>query len=239
MTESFMKSAFFGVIAEGLLFPYPEMNAAEVDQLHLVLGTVRKLFASSVDSKAIDREQTIPKEVIESLKALGLCGMLVPQTLGGVGFSASAYARVMQEIGGLDASVAVTLGAHQSIGYKGLLLFGTDEQKQRYLPRLATGEMLAAFALTEPGAGSDAAAIRTHAALQPDGSYRLSGSKILDHQRRLRGPLHGLCTDVAAGRWCEAEDHGLSRRTGLGRQERAERAQARHPRQLDHGGLLR
>jgi acyl-CoA dehydrogenase family protein 9 len=178
MTESFMKSAFFGVVAEGLLFPYPEMNAAEVDQLHLVLGTVRKLFASSVDSKAIDREQSIPQEVIESLKALGLCGMLVPQTLGGVGFSASAYARVMQEIGGLDASVAVTLGAHQSIGYKGLLLFGTEEQKQRYLPRLASGEMLAAFALTEPGAGSDAAAIRTHAALQPDGSYRLSGSKI-------------------------------------------------------------
>ena len=104
--------------------------------------------------------------------------MLVPQALGGVGFSATAYARVMQEIGGLDASIAVTLGAHQSIGYKGLLLFGTDEQKRRYLPRLASGEMLAAFALTEPGAGSDAAAIRTHAALQPDGTYRLSGSKI-------------------------------------------------------------
>jgi len=173
-----MKSAFFGVIAEGLIFPYPEINAAEVDQLHLVLGSVRKLFAQSVDSKAIDREQTIPNEVMESLKALGLCGMLVPQAFGGVGFSATANARVMQEIGGLDASIAVTLGAHQSIGYKGLLLFGTDEQKRRYLPRLASGEMLAAFALTEPGAGSDAAAIRTHAALQPDGTYRLTGSKI-------------------------------------------------------------
>jgi len=173
-----MKSAFFGVVAESLLFPYPEMNAAEVDQLHLVLGTVRKLFASSVDSVAIDRDHTIPQNVIDSLKGLGLCGMLVPQTFGGVGFSASAYARVMQEIGGLDASLAVTLGAHQSIGYKGLLLFGTEDQKQRYLPRLATGEMMAAFALTEPGAGSDAAAIRTHADLQPDGSYTLSGSKI-------------------------------------------------------------
>jgi acyl-CoA dehydrogenase family protein 9 len=178
MTESFMKSAFFGVIAESLLFPYPEMNAAETDQLHLVLGTLRKFFAQSVDSKTIDREQTIPAEVLEGVKGLGLCGMLIPQDLGGAGFSTSAYARVMQEIGGLDGSVAVMLGAHQSIGYKGLLLFGTDDQKKRYLPRLATGEMLAAFALTEPSAGSDAAAIRTHAEVQPDGSYRLEGSKI-------------------------------------------------------------
>ncbi len=178
MTESFMKSAFFGVIAEGLLFPYPEMNPTEVDQLHMVLGSVRKFFAASVDSKAIDREQTIPKDVIDGIKNLGLCGMLIPEAQGGVGFSSSAYARIMQEIGGLDGSIAVMLGAHQSIGYKGLLLFGTDAQKSRYLPRLATGEMIAAFALTEPGAGSDAAAIRTHAELQPDGSYKLSGSKI-------------------------------------------------------------
>jgi acyl-CoA dehydrogenase family protein 9 len=178
MTESFMKSAFFGVIAEGLLFPYPELNATEVDQLHLVLGTVRKFFAASVDSAAIDRDGAIPPAVIEGIKNLGLCGLLIPQDFGGVGFSTGAYARIMQEVGGLDGSVAVMLGAHQSIGYKGLLLFGTEDQKKRYLPRLATGEMMAAFALTEPSAGSDAAAIRTHAELQPDGAYKLNGSKI-------------------------------------------------------------
>lgn len=169
---------FHGVIAEGLLFPYPEMNAAEVDQLHLILASVRKFFGTSVDSKAIDRDHCISKAVLDGIKALGLCGMLVPQSHGGVGLSTSAYARVMQEVGGLDGSLAVTLGAHQSIGYKGLLLFGTEAQKEKYLPKLASGETMAAFALTEPNAGSDAAAIRTHAALQLDGTYKLSGSKI-------------------------------------------------------------
>lgn len=173
-----MKSAFFGAIADGLIFPYPEMAASEVDQLHLVLGSVRKFFAAHVDSKTIDQTGSIPENVLAGIKELGLCGMLVPQTHGGVGFSMSAYARVMEDIGGLDGSLAVTLGAHQSIGYKGLLLFGTDAQKAKYLPRLATGEMMAAFALTEPSAGSDAAAIRTQAELQADGSYKLSGSKI-------------------------------------------------------------
>ncbi|HEY1958343.1 MAG TPA: acyl-CoA dehydrogenase family protein [Polyangiaceae bacterium] len=177
-SESFMKSAFLGDIADGLLFPYPEMSGTEVDQLHLVLGSVRKFFAQNVDSKTIDRDHVIPEKVLAGIKELGLCGLLVPQERGGIGLSASAYARVMEEIGGLDGSLAVTLGAHQSIGYKGLLLFGTDAQKEKYLPRLASGEMMAAFALTEPSAGSDAAAIRTHAELQPDGAYKLSGSKI-------------------------------------------------------------
>ncbi|HSQ62167.1 MAG TPA: acyl-CoA dehydrogenase family protein [Polyangiaceae bacterium] len=176
--QSFMKSLFFGVIAEGLLFPYPEMSSSEVDQLHLVLGNVRKFFAGHVDSAAIDRDQAIPAAVIAGLEEMGLFGMLVPQAYGGVGMSNSAYARVMQEVGGLDASVGLTLGAHQSIGYEGLLLFGTEDQKRRYLPKLATGEMLAAFVLTEEGAGSDAAAIRTHAELMPDGNYKLSGTKI-------------------------------------------------------------
>ncbi len=99
----------------------------------------------------------------------------------------------MQELGALDGAIAVTLGAHQSIGLKGILLFGTPEQKRRYLPRLATGEHCAAFALTEPSAGSDAAAIKTRAELSADGShYVLNGSKISDHQRRLRRRLHRL-----------------------------------------------
>lgn len=173
-----MKSAFFGDIAEGLLFPYPEMSSDEVAQLHLVLGSVRRFFAQNVDSKTIDREHSIPETVLRGLKELGLCGLLVPRDRGGAGLSSSAYARVMEEVGGLDGSIAVTLGAHQSIGYKGLLLFGTDAQKEKYLPRLATGELIAAFALTEPGAGSDAAAIRTYAERLADGSYKLSGSKI-------------------------------------------------------------
>ena len=175
--RSFMKSLFFGVIDEGLIFPWPQPNAQEVDTVRALLENVRRYFDRNVDSAKIDREQTIGDDVLLGLKELGLFGMLVPQSHGGAGLTNTGYARVVQEVAGLDASLAVTLGAHQSIGMKGLLLFGSDELKATYLPRLATGEIVAAFALTEPGAGSDAAAIHTRAERRDDG-YVLSGSKI-------------------------------------------------------------
>lgn len=175
--QSFMKSLFFGVIDEGLIFPWPAPNAQEVDTVRTLLGSVRRFFDRDVDSVKIDREQTIPADVLRGLKELGLFGMLVPQSHGGAGLTSTGYARVVQEVAGLDASIAVTLGAHQSIGMKGLLLFGSPDLKDKYLPRLATGELVAAFALTEPGAGSDAAAIQTRAEPR-DGGYVLSGSKI-------------------------------------------------------------
>lgn len=176
--RSFMKGLFSGVIDEGLLFPWPEPPAAEVDALHTLLEGVRRYCHLWVDSAAIDRDQQIPDRVLAGLKELGLFGMLVPQKYGGAGLSTTGYARVMQELGGLDSSLAVTVGAHQSIGMKGLLLFGTPELQERYLPRLATGELVAAFALTEPGAGSDAAAITTRAEPRGDDGYVLTGSKI-------------------------------------------------------------
>jgi acyl-CoA dehydrogenase family protein 9 len=175
--QSFMKSLFFGVIDESLIFPWPEPQAQEVDTLRALLDDVRRFFHQRVDSANIDREQRIPDEVLSGLKELGLFGMLVPQSHGGAGFTQTAYARVLQELGGLDSSIAVTVAAHQSIGMKGLLLFGSQELKDRYLPRLATGETVAAFALTEPGAGSDAAAIQTRAEASGD-EYVLEGSKI-------------------------------------------------------------
>ena len=175
--RSFMKSLFFGLIDEGLIFPWPQPNAQEVDTVRALLESVRRFFDRHVDSAKIDREQHVGDDVMLGLKQLGLFGMLVPQSHGGAGLSNTGYARVVQEVAGLDASLAVTLGAHQSIGMKGLLLFGSDELKAAYLPRLATGEIVAAFALTEPGAGSDAAAIQTRAERRDDG-YVLSGSKI-------------------------------------------------------------
>jgi acyl-CoA dehydrogenase family protein 9 len=175
--RSFMKSLFFGVIDEGLIFPWPQPNAQEVDTVRTLLESVRRFFDRRVDSAKIDREQQIGDDILLGLKELGLFGMLVPQSHGGAGLTNTGYARVVQEVAGFDASIAVTLGAHQSIGMKGLLLFGSDELKTRYLPRLATGEMVAAFALTEPGAGSDAAALQTRAERRDDG-YVLSGSKI-------------------------------------------------------------
>jgi acyl-CoA dehydrogenase family protein 9 len=177
--QSFMKALFHGVIAEDMIFPYPELPSDDRENTSMILDSVRRYFAANVDAAKIDRDHAIPPEVMDGLKSLGLFGLQIPTDHDGIGLSASAYARVMQEVGGLDASVAVMLGAHQSIGLKGILLFGTPEQKRKYLPRLATGEQTAAFALTEPSAGSDAAAIKTRAEISADGShYVLNGAKI-------------------------------------------------------------
>jgi acyl-CoA dehydrogenase family protein 9 len=177
--QSFMKSLFHGVVAEELIYPFPEMSRDERDNTSMILESVRKFIETSVDPVKIDREQTVPKAILDGMKELGLFGMIIPQEHGGIGLSASSYARVVQEVASFDASLAVTLGAHQSIGLKGILLFGTEEQRAQYLPKLASGEKIAAFALTEPSAGSDAAAIQTRAEALPDGSgYVLNGSKI-------------------------------------------------------------
>jgi acyl-CoA dehydrogenase family protein 9 len=175
--RSLMKSLFFGSIDEGLLFPWPEPDSVEVDRLRAFIEPVRRFFELRVDSTEIDRQQRIPEDVIGGLRELGCFGLSVPQSHGGAGLTNTAYARAMQEMTSLDASVAMMLRAHESIGARGITLFGTDEQKARYLPRLARGETIAAFALTEPGAGSDAAAIQTRADVQSDGSYLLNGQK--------------------------------------------------------------
>jgi acyl-CoA dehydrogenase family protein 9 len=175
--QSFMKSLFFGAIDESIVFPWADPEDAEVERVHATLASARRFFELRVDSAEIDRQERIPDEVLQGLKELGCFGLAIPQSHGGMGLTTTGYARVMQEITGLDASVAMTLGAHQSIGMRALLIFGTDDQKSRYLPRLATGQLIAAFALTESGAGSDPAAIQTRADLQTDGSYVLNGNK--------------------------------------------------------------
>ncbi|XP_050813768.1 complex I assembly factor ACAD9, mitochondrial isoform X3 [Gopherus flavomarginatus] len=132
----------------------------------------------AVDSKKIDQDAKIPPETLKGLKNLGLFGMQIPEEYGGLGLSNTMYAR-LGEIISLDGSVAVTLAAHQAIGLKGILIAGTDEQKAKYLPKLASGEHIAAFCLTEPGSGSDAASIQTRATMSEDGkSFLLNGSKI-------------------------------------------------------------
>jgi len=177
--QSFMKAVFHGVIAEDMIFPFPETPAEERENLGLMLDSIRRFFTANVDSARIDREHEIPATVVAGLKELGLFGLQIGTEHGGIGLSTHSYLRVLQEIASRDTSIAVTLGAHQSIGLKALLLFGTPELRQRYLPELATGQKVAAFALTEPGAGSDAAALKTHAEPSADGShYILNGSKI-------------------------------------------------------------
>jgi acyl-CoA dehydrogenase family protein 9 len=176
--RSFGKSLYFGYIPEPLVVPYPRLPDEERESLKLILEQLHKFANATIDSKKIDEEARLPPEVLAGMKELGLFGLAIPEEHGGLGLSVTAYARAMQELAAVDGSIAVTLGGHQSIGCKGVVLYGNDEQKRTYLPRLATGELIAAFALTEPGSGSDAASIKTRAVAQPDGSFVLNGSKI-------------------------------------------------------------
>ncbi|CAF4274322.1 unnamed protein product, partial [Rotaria sordida] len=126
-----------------------------------------------------DMSEKIPDEVMNGLKEQGVFGIQVPVELGGLGLTNAQAARLIEIVTGHDLAISICVGAHQSIGFKGILLFGTDAQKQKYLPKLAAGEHIAAFALTEPAAGSDAISIKTKAELSPDGKhYVLNGSKI-------------------------------------------------------------
>ena len=175
---SFGKSLFFGDILEDQLFPYPQMDQDSRETVREIVEATRK-YMSGIDTARLDRSGEMPADLLQSLRELGLFGLIIPQEHGGIGLSNTGYARVMEEVASWDGSVAVTLGAHSSIGFKGLLLFGTDAQKRKWLPRLATGEMIAAFCLTEPGSGSDAFSIRTRAVKSADGShYVLNGEKI-------------------------------------------------------------
>uniref|UniRef100_G3PAV4 Acyl-CoA dehydrogenase family, member 9 n=1 Tax=Gasterosteus aculeatus aculeatus TaxID=481459 RepID=G3PAV4_GASAC len=159
------------------VFPYPEIGNEEVEEINQLVAPVEKFFSEEVDSAKIDREAKIPEETLNGLKELGLFGIMVPEEYGGLGLSNTVYAR-LAEITSLDGSIAVTLAAHQAIGLKGILIAGNEAQKQKYLPKLASGEHIAAFCLTEPGSGSDAASITTRATLSEDGKhYLINGSK--------------------------------------------------------------
>jgi short-chain 2-methylacyl-CoA dehydrogenase len=145
----------------------------------LVRRTVREFAEEKVAPVAaeLDREHRFPYDLVAELAELGLMGMPVPEEYGGAGADTLAYAIAVEELTRIDSSVAITLAAHTSLGTMPILLFGTEEQKQQWLPDLASGRKLAAFGLTEPGAGSDAAATRTTAELR-DGQWVVNGSKI-------------------------------------------------------------
>ncbi|XP_048403550.2 complex I assembly factor ACAD9, mitochondrial isoform X2 [Stegostoma tigrinum] len=175
---AYVKELILGKINQKEVFPYPEISNEELEEINQLVVPVEKFFNDDVDSKSIDMHARISPETMKGLKELGLFGQQVPVEHGGLGLSNTMYARI-GEITSLDGSIAVTLAAHQSIGLKGILIVGTDEQKVKYLPKLATGEHVAAFCLTEPGSGSDAASIQTRATLSDDGQhYLLNGSKI-------------------------------------------------------------
>jgi acyl-CoA dehydrogenase family protein 9 len=134
--------------------------------------------ADLIDPERFDEEETIPEEVIRAFADAGLLALTIPKKYGGLELSATAYARVFEEISSIDGSLGVLVGVHCGLGSKAIVLFGNDAQKERFLPSLARGEYLAAYALTEPETGSDAQNIVTSAALADDGSWILNGRKI-------------------------------------------------------------
>ncbi|XP_062250614.1 complex I assembly factor ACAD9, mitochondrial [Platichthys flesus] len=175
---AYAKDLFLGQVNKAEVFPYPEIGNEELEELKQFVAPVERFFSEQVDSAKIDHEAKIPQETLDGLKELGLFGIMIPEEYGGLGLSNTMYAR-LAEITSLDGSIAVTLAAHQAIGLKGILIAGSEAQKQKYLPTLATGEKVAAFCLTEPGSGSDAASIQTRATLSEDGKhYLINGSKI-------------------------------------------------------------
>jgi alkylation response protein AidB-like acyl-CoA dehydrogenase len=177
--QSVAKQLLFGTVLEQNLFPYPEIRERDREVLGMIVESIDKFLAGKeTDFARWDRDARQPAEFVQALRELGLFGLTIPEEFGGLGLSNAAYARVLAQTSGHDSSVSLTIGAHSSIGMKGLLLFGTAEQQARYLPKLATSEMIAAFCLTESGAGSDAAAIRTAAQRNSDDSWTLNGEKL-------------------------------------------------------------
>ncbi len=177
-TLGLAKALYFGHFNPETLFPYPELPEGDREQVESAVAEVKRFAEEKIDAARIDREAMIPQEVIDGLGKLGVLGMTIPVEHGGRGFSQFGYCRVMEVLGAHDGGVSVFVNAHHSIGLRGILLAGTPAQQATWLRPLARGEKLAAFALTEPEAGSDAANVQTTATPTPDGSaYILNGQK--------------------------------------------------------------
>ncbi len=190
----FLRSAFFGRLRMDKVLAYPRQKLDEADRTDKLLAKIDSVLAKYCDPQRIDARQNIPKQLINQLGRIGLLGMTVPKQYGGGGFSYTAYCRALERVARTCSSTAVLIGAHQSIGLKALVLNGNEQQKQRFLPDLAAGRKLAAFALTEPEAGSDAANVQSRAVMSGDGKYW-----VLNGEKKFitNGALAGMMTVMA------------------------------------------
>ncbi len=175
---SIVKGMFYGEVIEDHVFPFPHLNESQIEMAKEMVYAVDKFAQDNIDSAKLDKDAKIPKEVLDGLAGLGLCGLGVGEEYGGLGLDTTLYARVFSEVASIDGAIATTLGAHQSIGFKALLNEGNEEQKKHWLPKLASGEIFGAFCLTEPGSGSDAYSIKTKAVKNNDGTYTITGQKL-------------------------------------------------------------
>src|ERR1043165_2726079 len=170
---------FMGNLDLDRLFPFPEQTPEDRDQGDAFLKKLEQFLREHVDPDEIDRTGEIPQEVIDGLAEMGAFGIKISREYSGLGMSQTNYCRAAMMLGSYDGNLTALVSAHQSIGVpQPLILFGTEEQKRKYLPRVAKGE-ISAFALTEAGVGSDPATRQTHAEPTPDGKYFiLNGEKL-------------------------------------------------------------
>ena len=173
---SFVRGLFAGEIHDRLLFPFPDpleqRDPEEATVVRRLLGALSDMRAAGlVDSARFDAEETIPEETVRALAEHGFLALTIPREYGGLGLSNTGYARVFGAVATADASLGVVVGVHCGLGSKSLVLFGNEAQKARYLPALARGETLAAYALTEPETGSDAQHIVTRARQSEEGEW--------------------------------------------------------------------
>src|SRR5574341_1653427 len=180
---SFTRGIFAGAIHDALLFPFPASgdgrDERETALVRRVLGDLRTLAEREIDPAEIDEKESVPESIVQHFARIGMLGLTIPPEYGGLGLSARAYARVFGELSRIDASLAVLVGVHCGLGSKAIVLYGSAQQKARYLPLLARGETLAAYALTEPNVGSDAQHVETTAEFDPGtNEWVLNGEKI-------------------------------------------------------------
>ncbi|HET6567707.1 MAG TPA: acyl-CoA dehydrogenase family protein [Rhodothermales bacterium] len=184
----FVKNLFWGHVREDLIFPYPEESKAERRRCDVLLKELDAYLKTEHPAVLIDQEQYIPDWVIRKLFDMGVMGMTVPKEYGGLGLGVTSYNRVLELIGRYCSSTAVVVSAHQSIGCKAIMLFGTKDQKDRFLPGVAR-EYLSAFCLSEPNVGSDASGQQTTIEKTPEGDYILNGEKKWSTSAALSGVL--------------------------------------------------
>jgi acyl-CoA dehydrogenase len=177
--QSVAKHLFFGDVLEENLFPFPELRAKDRETLGAIVDAVDEFLKSKEkDIVRYDREGEQPADYIQALRDMGLFGLIIGEEYGGLGLSNGAYARVLAQTSSHDSSTSVTVGAHSSIGLKGLLLFGNEAQKAKYLPKLASGELrLQSMGVTEPTTGTDTTKIKTVAERKGD-RYVVNGQKV-------------------------------------------------------------
>jgi alkylation response protein AidB-like acyl-CoA dehydrogenase len=192
----FAKNLFWGRFRNDLVFPYPQESQAEREKCDALLEELEAYLRNEHPAILIDQEEYIPDWAFDRLFEIGVMGMTIPEEYGGLGLGVTSYNRVLELIGSYCSSTAVVVSAHQSIGCKAIMLFGTDAQKERYLPKVAR-EYLSGFCLSEPQVGSDAAGQETRCELSEDGThYILNGEK----KWTTSGALAGLFTVMAKQR---------------------------------------